>query len=102
MKTFKKLLPNAHKMDVDVQAELDRLRSQFPELDWSYCVDDNGTLVPPTWPPEVPLAAPPLRVKQPPATNVQRRGGGHGKTRDMCYVSRTTALPPCEAASECT
>ena len=80
-------------MDVDVQAELTRLRSQFPELDWSYCVDDNGTLVPPTWPPEVPLAAPPLRSKPPPATNVQRRGGGHGKTRDMCYVSCATTMP---------
>ena len=91
-------------MELDVQAELTRLRSQFPGLDWSYCVDDNGTLVPPTWPPEVPLAAPPLRTKPPPATNVPRRGSGHGKTRDMCYVSRATALPPavsCEAASEC-
>ena len=81
-------------MDLDVQAELTRLRSQFPGLNWSYCIDDNGTLVPPTWPPEVPLAAPPLRTKPPPTTNVPRRGGGHGKTRDMCYVRRATALPP--------
>ena len=70
-------------------------KAQIELLFWLWDVDDNGTLVPPTWPPEVPLAAPPLRVKPPPATNVPRRGGGHGKTRDMCYVSRATALPPC-------
>ena len=83
MKAFKKLLLTtlrwtllsknpSSKMDLDVQAELTAC-AQFPELDWSYCVDDNGTLAPPTWPPEVPLAAPPLRSRHLPPTRAARR-----------------------------
>ena len=80
-------------MDVEAaSAELDRLRAQFPQLDWSYCVDKDGVLLPPTWPPEVPLAAKLHRAGGEggaPAVAAARGGAPararRGSTRDMCY-----------------
>ena len=78
-------------MDPDVQAELTRLRahtqdSTEPSSMTTSCLRRGR---------RAPLAAPP--APPPPATNAPRLRG-HGKTRDMCHVSRATTMPPATVA----